>query len=56
MGADDAHRIKSLTAAVSQIDAMIGEDLLLLGRREREAISEYAELEQQSQSTKRPGG
>ena len=42
------------TAAISQIDVLIAEDLLPLGRRESEAISGYAELEQQSQRQKRP--
>ena len=42
------------SAAVKQLGAMIGEDLLPLGRRESEAISGYAELEQQSQRQKRP--
>ena len=43
-----------MTAAVSQIDVMIVEDLLPLGRRESEAISRYAELEQHCQRQKRP--
>ena len=43
-----------LTAAVKQIDAMIGEDFWALGRRETEAISGYAEVEQQCQRQKRP--
>ena len=41
--------VKEITAAVKQIGAMIGEDFLALGRRETEAISGYAELEQQCQ-------
>lgn len=41
-----------MTAAVSQIGVMITEDLLPRGRRESEAISGYAEFEQQSQSKK----
>ena len=42
------------TAAVSQIEVLIAEDLLPLGRRESEAISGYAELEEHCQRQKRP--
>ena len=42
------------TAAVSQIEVMIAQDLLPLGWRESEAMLGYAELKQQSQRQKRP--
>ena len=44
-----------LTAAVKQIDAIIGEDFMALGQRETEAMFGYAKLEQQCQRQKKTG-